>query len=128
MGEGTTSREGLYEEHDGWICAFLSFGQLPGESEQSSHTHSLIPSTPLHLHPSPSPPHPSPHLFPLSPVLVFLQGLTMNPMKKLLERKASPPRYLAAGPYPGWAPQSRASAGLSWVGRGFPEEGRPLAA
>lgn len=96
-----------------------------GERAVLSHTLSYPPTHHCTCTPIPHLPTPPPHLFPLSPMLVFLQGLTMNPMKKLLGRKAFLPRYLAAYRYLGWAPQTGASTGLGQVGRGFPEEGRP---
>lgn len=83
------------------------------------YTIALVPRTP----PRPPPPR-SLRLFPLSSAC-FLQGLTMNQMKKLLGRKASLPRYLAAYPAPGGHPGGGASGALSQVGRGFPAEGRP---
>lgn len=77
----------------GWVCSFCSC-QLPGESEQPSAVPTFIPLHHCTCTPT-SPGQHSLHLFPLSSAC-FLQGLTMNQMKKLLGRKASLPRYLAA--------------------------------
>lgn len=82
----------------GWVCSFYSFYQAPwGKPATLSHT--LLSPTSLHSHTrTPLPPHTvSP---PLAIVICacFLQGLTMNQMKKLLERKVSLLRYLPAYP------------------------------
>lgn len=110
-----------------WLGLFFLFVSAPlGKRAALCHTRFHTP-TPLPLYPDPPPPPPPPRslrLFPLSSAC-FLQGLTMNQMKKLLGRKASLPRYLAAYPAPGGHPGGGASGALSQVGRGFPAEGRP---
>lgn len=123
-GRGSCLQGGRGLKRSGVAECVLSVPSLSSLGRVSSPLpHAFIPPTSSHLYPNPtSSPH-SPHLFPLSSVLVFPQGLTVNQTKKLLGRKASLPRYLAACPHPGWAPPRGARAGRSQGGQGLPSRG-----
>lgn len=127
---GTAFREGPCEEWGrlGLFFLFLLSGSLGKANNPLPHT--FIPPHPCtHI--------PEPHYLPtLSPPLAivicacFLQGLTMNQMKKLLERKVSLLRYLPAYPQPlplEWVPGGGPVQESAGVGRGFPVEAEPWA-
>lgn len=114
------SGRGFVRSRVGWVCSFYSFCVLPGERQHPlPHTLPSIPPHPdLYLTPLP------PRLFPL-PSVCFPQGLIMNPMKKVLGRKASRPRYLAAHPHPtfGVGTPEKGQRWLSQGGQGLPSRG-----
>lgn len=112
VGGGTAFREGIYKEWDRLALFFLFLLSVPW-GKPASHTHFHPPHI-LHLYPNPttSPP------LPIVICACSLQDLTMNQMKKLLGRKASLPRYLAAHPHPAFRAGTQ-ETGQCWAQPGW---------
>lgn len=112
VGGGTAFREGIYKEWGRLALFFLFLLSVPW-GKPASHTHFHPPHI-LHLYPNPttSPP------LPIVICACSLQDLTMNQMKKLLGRKASLPRYLAAHPHPAFRADTQ-ETGQCWAQPGW---------
>jgi hypothetical protein len=114
VGGGVAFREGLCEDL-GRLGLFFLFCQAPwGKPATLSHA-SLAP------HPCTRIPEPTTSYTLSSPLAIvicacFLQGLTMNQMRKSQGRKVSLPRYLAAHPHPTWRWAPERGQGRAWLG------------